>query len=183
MRTTTTNALAIALLVAIAGHARAVDFQPDGWFVEGGAGQHGVANATAGVVWDWQWEKLRRKAFLTAHTEVFASVWSARGFESDRQQFWLVGVLPLLRMQLSQGRSPWHIEIGIGASWMNRHYVTPDRQQGTQWNFYDVLGAGYSFGERRQHEVGFRFVHLSNCNIREPNPGEQFVQLRYATRF
>jgi hypothetical protein len=31
--------------------------------------------------------------------------------------------------------------------------------------------------------VGLRLSHVSNAGIKEPNPGENFLQLRYARSF
>ncbi len=47
----------------------------------------------------------------------------------------------------------------------------------------DHLAAGWQFGPRRDHELTLRIQHFSNAGIRHPNPGENFVQLRYARRF
>jgi lipid A 3-O-deacylase len=94
-----------------------------------------------------------------------------------------VVLLPTLRMQLSRGASPWYLEVGVGASWLDRRFVTPDREFSTQWNFYDVLGMGRSFGPAARHELGLRWVHVSNGGIKKPNPGQDFLQLRYVARF
>ena len=62
-------------------------------------------------------------------------------------------------------------------------YRTPEKRFSTAFNFHDMLGVGYSFGADRAEEVGVRFVHYSNAGIREPNPGINFLQLRYGRRF
>lgn len=165
------------------GSAHAFDFQPDGVALKAGVGKHGTAMAGVGVLWDWDWERLRRKAELTAHTELMLNHWRADAVGGGSQSLTQVVVLPTLRMQLSQGRSPWYLEVGVGASWLDRKFVTPRKEFSTQWNFYDVLGAGYAFGARRQHELGARWVHVSNAGIKNPNPGQDFLQLRYVARF
>jgi lipid A 3-O-deacylase len=38
-------------------------------------------------------------------------------------------------------------------------------------------------GQQRQHELQLRLEHVSNAGIKEPNPGANFVQLRYALHF
>ena len=68
------------------------------------------------------------------------------------------------------------------ASWFDRAYRTPRRDFSTRWNFYDTIGVGHSFGAQHQHELGIRWVHVSNAGIKEPNPGQDFLQLRYAVR-
>lgn len=160
-----------------------MDGEPDAVFVQGGFARNATTSASAGVVWNWEWERLRRHAFVSGSTELFVSHWQARGFAAGWQGFQQIVLLPVLRMQLDQGRSRWYLETGVGASWMNRHYVTPTKQFGTMWNFYDMLGVGYSWGNGRKHELALRLVHVSNAGMRDPNPGEDFVLLRYAQRF
>jgi hypothetical protein len=180
---TLARALATVLLAGAAGGAAGFDLRPDGIAVQGSLGTHDTWMAGAAVMWDWDWEVLRRKAELTAHTELFVNHWRADGVAGGRDSFTQLGLLPTLRFNLSQGRSPWYLEIGVGASWMDRRFETDERSFSTRFNFYDVLGAGYVFGERRQHEMGLRFVHVSNAGIKKPNPGQDFLQLRYLTRF
>jgi lipid A 3-O-deacylase len=160
-----------------------MDLKPDSVFVHGGIARNATTSASVGLAWDWDWERLRRHAYVTGSTELFVSHWQARSFVEGYQGFQQIVLLPALRMRLDQGRSRWYLEAGIGASWMNRTYITPTNQFSTQWNFYDMLGVGYSWGKDRKHEVGVRLVHISNAGIREPNPGEEFVLFRYAQRF
>jgi hypothetical protein len=65
----------------------------------------------------------------------------------------------------------------------DKPYRTPAKEFGTRFNFVDTAGVGRSFGAQRKHELGLRLVHMSNAGIKEPNPGENFLQLRYAASF
>jgi lipid A 3-O-deacylase len=174
--------LAGGFLAAALSTANAVDFRPDAVALQAGAGGGGTAMAGVGIAWDWDF-RLQRRAELTAHTELMVNHIRADAFGGGKQSFTQVVVLPSLRMRLDQGRSPWFIELGIGASWMDRLLVTPDTTFSTQWNFYDMLGLGYSLDAQRRHELGLRFVHLSNAGIKKPNPGQDLLQLRYVARF
>ena len=62
-------------------------------------------------------------------------------------------------------------------------YRSADKRFSTKFNFGDHLAVGRTFGDRGQHDVGLRFQHFSHAGIKEPNPGENFLQLRYARRF
>jgi hypothetical protein len=44
------------------------------------------------------------------------------------------------------------------------------------------LALGRSFGSGDRHEIALRAKHFSNGGVREPNPGLNFVQLRYSFR-
>lgn len=175
--------LATGLLAAGLAPAQAADFRPDALAVQAGAGASGTATAGVGLVWDWDLERLRRKAEITAHTELLLNHLRADDFGGGSQGFTQVVVLPSLRMRLDRGQSPWFLELGIGASWMDKLLVTPHKTFSTQWNFYDVVGVGYSLDDQRRHELGLRWVHISNAGIKKPNPGQDLLQLRYVARF
>jgi lipid A 3-O-deacylase len=49
----------------------------------------------------------------------------------------------------------------------------------TSFNFGDHLGIGFSFGPGRKNEIAMRAQHFSNAGIKEPNPGKNFLELRY----
>jgi hypothetical protein len=175
--------LAGALLAACFSSAGALDLRPDGVSVQGSWGTNSARMAGAGLVWEWDWERLRRKAAITGRTELLVNAWRADDFGGGTQGWTQVVLLPTIRFELSQGRSPWFVELGVGASWLDGAYRTPHRGFSTRWNFYDVVGVGHSFGAQRDHELGLRWVHVSNAGLRDPNPGQDFVQLRYARRF
>lgn len=175
--------LLAALFLAGAPAAHAIDFTPDAVSLHAGGGSHGTAMAGAGIIWDWDFERLRRKAELTAHTEFMVNRWRADEVGGGHQTYTQFVLLPSLRMTLSQGRSPWFIELGIGVSWMDRLFVTPQKSFSTRWNFYDMMGVGYQFGAERKHELGLRWAHVSNAGLKKPNPGQDFLQLRYVARF
>jgi lipid A 3-O-deacylase len=174
--------LAAALAALVHAPASRADWRPDGVMFQGGGGGDDVNSvASAGLLWDWDWQ-LRRRALVTAHTELILSNVRVEGFTGERsiQQ---VTLLPTLRMQLNEGGSRWFLEFGIGAGYFNHDFVSPGKVFSTRWNFYDVLGAGYRFGDAARHELGLRYVHNSNADIRKPNPGQDFLLLRYAYRF
>lgn len=162
--------------------AQAADFRPDGAFVTGAVAPHGTATLGTGLVWDWDW-RAERRALVTVQTELIVSGWRADAVGGGSQHLAQVALLPVLRMRLDRGRSPWFLELGVGASYTSKAYVTPNKVTSTRWNFYDMLGLGHSFGAGRRQELGLRYVHLSNGGARDPNPGEDFLQLRYGWRF
>jgi len=162
--------------------APAMDLVPSGAFVQGGIGDFGARNATAGVWWGWNWRRGLGSAELSGVTEAYVSRWSSV-FEGRRRGVTQVALVPLLRLRPEAGASPWFMELGIGVSTMDKLYLTRDEGFSTRFNFVDVLGIGRNFGEGRRHELSLRFAHISNANIKSPNPGENFLQLRYAASF
>lgn len=109
----------------------------------------------------------------------YASFWHADPFPAGRDRFTQVGIVPMLRWRFDEGRSPWFVEAGIGASYLLDGYRTRTKTFGSRWNFSDHLGVGVSFGPQRRHELGLYVKHVSNGGLESPNPGETFYLLRY----
>jgi lipid A 3-O-deacylase len=174
-----------AALVAVLPAARAFDLRPDAFTLQSGAGEHSVRMVGAGLRWAWDFESMRRSAELTAHTELMANQWRAE--LADRSavvQYTQLVLLPTLRMRLARGASPWFLEVGVGLSWTDHPFQTPGHTFSTQWNFQDVLGAGYTLGgPSGRDEIQLRLAHFSNAGFENPNPGETYLQLRFARRF
>ncbi len=178
----TSRLLLLACTSALALSAHAVELMPRGAFVQGGVADHGGYSATAGVLWPWAWRREALGGEFTGLTEAYLSHWSGR-VGSERRGFTQVGVMPMLRYRFAGGRSDWFAEAGIGISAMDRPFRTDHKQFSTSFNFVDVISAGRSFGERRDQEISLRVTHFSNAGIKKPNPGENFLQLRYARMF
>jgi lipid A 3-O-deacylase len=173
--------LMIAALAAAAS-AGAEGLRPDGYYVQGGAATRHGYSASAGLTWAWSWQRPLGGSQVTGYTEAFVSEWSART-AGDRRNVTQLGVVPMFRMRFDGGSSPWFVEGGIGLSVTDRLYRTQTRQFSTRFNFTDVVAVGRSFGEGGRQDLSLRLNHISNAGIREPNPGENFLQLRYAARF
>jgi hypothetical protein len=73
--------------------------------------------------------------------------------------------------------------MGIGTSYLNPLFTDGTRHFSTRFNFDDHLGLGYRWGGEASHfgsqEVTLRLEHFSNAGLREPNPGMNFIELRY----
>lgn len=168
--------VALACAVPLAVHA--VEWAPDGMFIEAGFAPSRSHSLTAGAMWTWDWKDNFGKSEATALTEVFISRWSSRG-----QSVTQAALVPLLRLRLDDGRSPWFIEGGVGVSLMDKLYRNHGKEFSTRFNFIDVFGVGRSLGAGQKREISVRIAHISNANLKRPNPGEDFVQVRYAFRF
>lgn len=173
---------ALASIGALSLGAHAIDLFPGGAFVQGGIADHGAYSATAGLIWPWSWRREALGGEFSGNTEVYASYWNGRT-EAGRRGFTQVGIVPMLRYRFSQGRSSWFMEAGIGLSGMDTLYRTEEKQFSSSFNFVDVVAVGHSFGAQRRQEVSLRATHYSNAGLKKPNPGENFVQLRYAAKF
>ena len=132
------------------------------------------------------WRGFQRELWgsaVTGHWDLYVSRWSYDAVPGRGGHSTLLGVTPVLRLTPDQGRSAFFFEGGIGATYADKRYVTPDREFSTRFNFASHLGAGVRLGAQRQHELLLRVQHVSNAGIKHPNPGNNFVQLRYALHF
>lgn len=177
----------LALLAAFAASCACVpahaQLKPGAVFLQAGSGEDGLAAASVGALWPWAWRAQALGGQWSANTEVFIGTWRADALGGGKRSYVQVGVVPLVRYTLDQGRSPWFAEIGIGLSVLNRDFVTPSKAFGTTWNFSDNVAVGRSFGDKGQHEVSLRWQHTSNGGIKKPNPGMDIGFVRYTMRF
>ena len=77
------------------------------------------------------------------------------------------------------GRS-LYLEGGVGAHVLSDLDVGTGRDFSTRFQFGDHFGAGFRFGADERFDLGLRFQHLSNGGLRNPNPGINFLLLRFA---
>ena len=62
-----------------------------------------------------------------------------------------------------------YLEGGLGLLYMSQH----TREQSTHFNFSEQIGVGFSyfFSKNKAINMGYRYRHLSNAGIDEPNSG------------
>lgn len=151
---------------------------PDGVFAGAGFAPSHSRSASVGAFWLWDWQGRFGNTQVTGMTEAYLSRWRARDDAVTQ-----LAVLPLLRLRLDHGRSPWFMEGGIGVSLMDDLYRNHGKHFSTRFNFVDTFAIGRSVDPDRRHEVSVRLVHVSNADLKQPNPGENFLLLRYTVVF
>ena len=177
------GAVAAALVPysAIAHDADTPWWHPDGLVLQAGGGKH-VQSAAAGLVWDIDWHREYASGALSSYIEADIGQWRTSGRTDDRT-FTQFGVTPMLRFHPRAMGSGWFVEGGIGANSISPLYRNGDKRFSTAFNFGDRVGVGRRFGGRDAHEITLRVEHFSNCRVKEPNPGQNFIQVRYTRRF
>lgn len=159
--------------------------EPRRMFVDGGRAAGDVGLASVGVQIPWAWHRPFLGGELSGHWDAHVAHWRvpAGRAEPGRRHWTQVALVPTLRLRFDGGRSAWFLEGGIGLSVLDGHYTTRHKTFSTRFNFTDHQGIGFNFGERRQHELMLVLRHVSNGGIRKPNPGENFMQVRYSRAF
>ena len=153
--------------------------------VRGFFAQMGVADevtaGTAGVIWNLRGGPNDR---WSVYAEASVSRWQSRGgHATDHGVLTQVALVPTLRYRFGEGDSPWFVEGGIGATITSSVYRSSDKHFSTAFNFGDHIGVGRAFGAARKDEIVLRAEHFSNAGIKHPNPGENFLELRYVHHF
>jgi len=154
-----------------------------GLYLQAARTRHHIDTWTLGATLDWQdWRRDLWGTEVRGYWDVYASRWSALGMGGDFGTT-VLGVTPSFRFIPNAGRSRWFVDAGVGATLANPRFVTPERKFSTRFNFASHLGVGVELGEQRQHALQLRLEHVSNAGIKKPNPGANFVQLRYTLHF
>ena len=146
------------------------------WYVQGGVAED-AQSLTVGMSRDWQWEKQYRYGHISGQWQGEVARW-----HSDSQNSTQLGVTPALRWRPNGWDNGWFVEGGIGVNVIFPKYDTRKKEFSTTFNFGDHIAIGKRFGADQQHEWSLRFQHFSNGRIKNPNPGENFLQFRYTHR-
>ncbi len=104
---------------------------------------------------------------------------------ADADNVYAISITPVFRYQrdsrLSSGITPF-AEAGLGAHLLSDTHVG-DNDMSTAFQFGPLLGLGVGFGERGQYELSYRFTHLTNADIKEPNDGLDLHLLKLGYNF
>lgn len=153
----------------------------DAFFVQRGTGEE-VESFTIGLVRGLQVPWLGPRTGVYA--ELSLSQWEARPrAPRDTGRLVQIGLKPTLRHTLILGQVATFAEVGIGLTLSSEVYRKRERQFSTTFNFGDHLALGWAFGARHAHEIVLRVEHFSNADMVQPNPGENFRELRYVHWF
>ena len=170
----------MVVFALIAGQAHAVD----GVFAEYGNG-NSTDITRVGVLWNWdkQW-KLGGGWLITSFWEASAANWRGHSDKGNNQSIIDIGVTPVFRLQQqgASGVTPY-LEAAIGFHLISPTFINADRKFSSAFQFGDHVGAGVRFGDRQQYDLTYRYQHLSNGGIREPNQGINFNEIHLAYHF
>jgi lipid A 3-O-deacylase len=155
---------------------------PTSAFVQAGAAEE-AQMLVLGATWEWDWHRDYSIGRMTGYWEGSFGRWNSDGLQSGDAWVTQLGITPVLRLHPHAWGGGWFVEMGIGANLLLPVYQSRSKRFSTTFNFGDHLAIGRRFGQNDRHEVALRIQHFSNAGIREPNPGEDFVQIRYSRRF
>jgi len=155
---------------------------PGSLFLQAGAAEH-VDTVSLGTIWKLPWQRELAFGRLTTSLEASVGEWQTQGQRQRSNPFAQIGFTPSLRFYPDAWHGHWFVEAGIGANVIAPAYHTDGKRFSTQFNFGDHLAVGHEFGTAHAQEIALRVEHFSNAGIDHPNPGENFLQLRWVVRY
>ena len=180
-RTFTALALGSA---GLALHAQTVlPLETRSLYLQAGTDQQSTRAWTLGLTLPWVgWQRSWLGCVWQGLWDLYDSEWTSDGY-TGRVHSTVLGIGPALRLRPDGGHGPWFVEGGMGASYASPRFVTRYKEMSTRLNFVSHLAVGFNHGEEHQHEWQLRLQHSSNGGIKKPNPGQNYLQLRYALHF
>lgn len=176
----------LALMTCFAAFAAA---SPASRAVDGISVEAGNGNATdmarIGLQWDWQKKWFTGGSWhVSGYWDASLGYWHGHSAAGDNQNITDIGLTPVFRLQQNNpsGVAPY-LEGAIGFHLLSRTFINADRKFGSSFQFGDHVGAGIRFGPKGAYDLSYRFQHLSNGGIKEPNQGINFNQIRFAYHF
>ena len=137
-----------------------------------------------GAQWDWNKKLIEAGTWhIGGYWEANLGYWDNRSNGRTDSELFEIGFTPVFRFQQNSiiGLAPY-AELGIGLHFLSRSSVGTQRQFGSSFQFGSHIGAGVRF-DRGRYDIGYRYQHLSNVGIRQPNQGINFHQLRLQYHF
>lgn len=153
-------------------------------YLQASTGDSHSKGLVVGATFPWQGASMALgTGALSIHFDGWVGSWRNQRRHVKRFDSTTLGFGPMLRWRGSEGASPLFMEIGVGVMYSHKTLYYNGKPMGSHWNFTPQAAVGSNFGSKNQHELSLRFFHASNAGIKKPNPGLDFIQLRYAHSF
>ena len=132
----------------------------------------GYRNLTAA----WQSDALWQRELAGHRVDLSLEASAGRVFGPAGQPggpLWHIGLTPFVRWWFSDATA---VEAGIGANLFSGTYIG-SKTISSSYQFGDSLGLYHRIAST-PWGVGVRFTHYSNADLKRPNPGQNYLQLR-----
>lgn len=146
----------------------------DSWSVEAGGGES-VNVWRVGAQWKWQRKWLQSADWhLGGYWDAQIGQWDGKGGDNITD----IGLTPTFRYQRNSGLGPY-VEGAIGFHLLSGKQITASKRFGGSFQFGDHVAVGYRFGEKGKYDLSARLQHHSDAGIKKPNPGINFLLVRF----
>lgn len=173
---------ALAAAASLAGPAHAFEYTPPS--VQLGYGKdskHHINKTEIAFQWDSGHAWGNPNGWLLGlGYELNVGYWNSTSDNNPRDPF-EIGVSPVLTLSWRRYRWVPFMEASVGVRLLTETRTSDDHEYSTAFQFGEYVGAGIAFGHNQRAAVGYRFQHISNGGIKQPNPGTTFhsVYVRY----
>ncbi|EHP40794.1 putative signal peptide protein [Cupriavidus basilensis OR16] len=135
---------------------------------------HNINKYEVGVNWDSGFAWGNPQGWLAKlQWEAELAEWNSRS-GVNAQNVTEFGFSPILRVEKRGGSLVPFMEASVGVRMMSHKATSDDHRSGSLFQFSDMIGVGMAFGPKTAYEAGFRYQHVSNAGIKQPNPGSGF---------
>ena len=136
--------------------------------------------------WYWRDALIERQSWrLKGAWQVNVAVWHATGFvNKGNDTIYNIGITPFLRFEPAArlgGVTPY-AEFGIGPQLISETSIGI-KQKSTAFQFGSNYGFGIAFGDKDEFRVGYRYLHVSNADIKKPNNALDFHNVFFEYRY
>lgn len=139
----------------------------------------GPAADVAHVALQWHWHRhwaAGRHWRFSGYWDAALGRWRSRSARAGSEIADL-GLTPVIRLEHADARG-LYFEGGIGAHLLSRTRLSADKRLSTAFQFGEHVAIGLRFGPQGRYDLQARLQHVSNADIKEPNPGFNFAELR-----
>ncbi len=96
----------------------------------------------------------------------------------DNQRLADIGITPVFRLARAGDPDALYFKGGfLGLHLFSKAFMYEGKKFGSAFQFGHFLGVGVDFGDRHQYSMSYRFQHMSNVGIVEPNQGVNLSEL------
>jgi len=153
------------------------DWRPYRVFTETGISEKATLFRT-GINLDWE-EKIFETSdgYFSGYWEFSLGQWNFKNNNSTKIEASEFAITPVFRFSGNHKKDvSFYFEAAVGLHLLTSTFVRFDRKLGSQFQFGNHAGIGVII--LKNIEFSYRFQHLSNAGISEPNAGINFHQLR-----
>ena len=149
----------------------------DGYVAEAGASGD-IKSVRVGMIrqWDAQW--------LTEGDWHVTGYWDAgvaylNDARPEGRDAASIGLSPVFRFRpnASGGSQPYW-DVALGVQVLSRTKLDNRHDLGSTVQLAPLVGVGVTFGEKSQYDLGYRFQHLTNLGLEQPDDGLSQHQVR-----
>jgi hypothetical protein len=149
----------------------------DGYFTDIG-GADSIQSIKLGMIRHWRQQWLQRDSWhITGYWETALAYLKSDSPNGTNMADASLTPVFRLRPDASGGVQPY-MDAAIGLHLLSKSRLDNNHDLGCNVQLGPLLGLGVTFGEKSQYDFGYRFQHISNGGIAQPNDGLNLHEVR-----